>query len=277
MQASPSPSEDSNADQTSEVNPSSQKSLGALRKTADPVDITQKDPRAWLAYLVFSASFACVLLISAFAIFNAKEADKQTTTQNVMNMTIPLYGTWMGTIMAFYFSRSSFEAATSASRTNAETFQIYQSGAATAAPPDKLANIKISSILNGLQVKETDLTKKLEQVLKEITEKQRTRLIVLNADQSYRTIVYRKTIEAFLTGQANKAALLLSDFINFVNSQPLEAQPKAVFIGQDKTLADAYSMMKGKLGSRDVVVTATGATSEEVKGYLTDYEIEQFK
>lgn len=70
---------------------------------------------------VLITSIASVFLLSVSVILNA--ADRDDSSKKVMDSRLPLYGTWIGTILAFYFSRNAFEAASSATAWNAAVFQ----------------------------------------------------------------------------------------------------------------------------------------------------------
>ena len=71
--------------------------------------------------------------------------------------------------MAFYFSRNAFEAASSTTDRNATVFQQVRSDLVSAAPPDnKLANISLKSLANGLVFSQDNLNNPLEDVLKDL-------------------------------------------------------------------------------------------------------------
>src|ERR1700730_8315375 len=68
-----------------------------------------KTPRFLLALLVTGISILAVTVLAAVIIVRKHDAD---APQNVMNSVLPLLGTWVGTILAYYFSKENFEAAT---------------------------------------------------------------------------------------------------------------------------------------------------------------------
>ena len=123
-----------------------------------------------IAFGVLIASIVAILLVSATAIFSTTDAkERSLVSQRVMDSTLPLYGTWVGTILAFYFSRNAFEAASSTTDRNATVFQQVRSDLVSAAPPDnKLANISLKSLANGLVFSQDNLNNPLEDVLKDL-------------------------------------------------------------------------------------------------------------
>ncbi len=70
---------------------------------------TSNNPRTSLAFIVVLVSIIGVVLLAAIGILNA--ANKTTATTQIMSTVLPLLGTWVGTIMAFYFGRENYESA----------------------------------------------------------------------------------------------------------------------------------------------------------------------
>lgn len=82
--------------------------------------------RERIAFAVLAASIFAIFAISIGIVLAAKEEERDTVAQQVMSSTLPLYGTWVGTILAFYFSRNAFEAAATASDRNATTLDLSE-------------------------------------------------------------------------------------------------------------------------------------------------------
>ena len=53
-----------------------------------------------------------VMMILACNIYSAKGDEQYEATQYVFNAIIPLIASWVGTVLAFFFGRESFEATT---------------------------------------------------------------------------------------------------------------------------------------------------------------------
>src|SRR5713226_1358319 len=71
-----------------------------------------KSARFWLAIGVTIVSIIAVAVLAMQVIDHAKDKDIAGNAQNVLNSVLPLLGTWVGTILAYYFSKENFEAAT---------------------------------------------------------------------------------------------------------------------------------------------------------------------
>ena len=67
--------------------------------------------RALIAIVIVGASLLSILVISGGAI--ALADDKAAMSRLVFTSVLPVLGTWVGTVLAFYFARENLEAATS--------------------------------------------------------------------------------------------------------------------------------------------------------------------
>jgi hypothetical protein len=66
--------------------------------------------RTWLALGIVAVSAVGLVVISIAALYWS--SDRSATTQTIFTSLLPLFGTWVGTVLAFYFARDNLEAAT---------------------------------------------------------------------------------------------------------------------------------------------------------------------
>jgi hypothetical protein len=256
--------------------------------------------RESIALWVLIVSIAAVFLISVAV--NITANDKEKASQRVMDSTLPLYGTWVGTILAFYFSRNAFEAASRASdRTTAAVFQQVNSGLVPASPDNTLAKISLKSLANDLVFRQEDpdkLLQLLQDVVNELESNNRYRTIVVevvNRDDpdkkyfKYVDLVYRINASAYLEqyqprgsnpqGGEGSAQVppTLKQYLDWRHGKGEKAQPIVVFLSQSATLADADAKLKETLGCRDVIVTTDGKDTSPVVAYVTDIDINEYK
>jgi hypothetical protein len=253
--------------------------------------------RESIALWVLIVSIAAVFLISVAVNIIAK--DKEKASQRVMDSTLPLYGTWVGTILAFYFSRNAFEAASRANdRTTAAAFKQVKSGIVPASPDNTLAKISLKSLANDLVFRQEDPDKSLQDVVAELESNNRYRTIVVevvNRDDAnkkyfkYVDLVYRINASAYLEqsqprglnpqGEEGNAQVppTLKTYLAWRHGKGEKAQPIVVFLSQSATLADADAKLKETLGCRDVIVTTDGQKTSPVVAYVTDIDINEYK
>lgn len=257
----------------------------AVKEQSDARNDARNRERIALGVLI--ASIGAVLVISGIAVW--KGNDKETS-QNVMSATLPLYGTWVGTILAFYFSRNAFESASTASSRNAEIYNQFARGfvAGTSPPNDTLAKISLKSLANGLIFSENDLAKPLTNVVADMVSKERHRVIVVDAEKKYIDLISRINASAFLATLASNSAQAanvnspstppsIKDYLDWRRNQGVKAQPIVVYLPETATLADADAKLKETPGCRDVIVTSDGNPTSPVVVYVTDADINEYK
>lgn len=236
-----------------------------------------------IALGVIVTSILAVVVISCAVVVSAN--NRENASKRVMESTLPLYGTWVGTILAFYFSRNAFEAASSA--TNRNTTLLHQITSdyrrETSPPPDNvLSKIVLKSLANNLVFSQNDLNKPLQDVLSELNDKRRYRTIVIDAENQnkYINLVYRIHAAAFLASpgdsQAPSSPPTLGEYLNWRNEQGV-ATPTVVFLPLTATLADADAKLKASTGCRDVIVTTDGKEDSPVVVYVSDVDINEYK
>ena len=83
---------------------------------AQPTDPTEhnykEDHREKISLMVILTSIIGVFLLAAIVIFASWGKEGRETAQMVFTAILPLFGAWVGTILAFYFGKENFEAAT---------------------------------------------------------------------------------------------------------------------------------------------------------------------
>jgi len=126
----------------------------------------------------------------------AESQDRGEVSRRVMDSTLPLYGTWVGTILAFYFSRESFDAASQ----SAERIQIItRDQPLRPLANGKLSQIAVKSLANGLIFSETDLTKPLKELVQDMESKGRYRILIVDSNKKYVDLVYRLDAQSYIT------------------------------------------------------------------------------
>lgn len=255
---------------------STKPSENSLREKVQSNESTDVRNRERIALGVLIVSLLAVLGISITVIFTAKNDNRETLATRVLDSTLPLYGTWVGTILAFYFSRNAFEAASN----SAIRIQQGASGSISVpSPNDTLNTIELKSLENGLIFSLNDLHKPLQEVVVDLENKGRYRIIVLNANNQFVDLIYRINAETYLKTPpgTDPDSPTVSEYLDWRNSQGENAKPTVVFLPESATLADAYIKMTATMGCRDVIVTVDGKDTNPVIVYVTDYDIEQYQ
>lgn len=255
----------------------------AANTTLAPMTPENKN-REILAFVVIIPSIIAVFAISTVAIHYSGDRDKTTAT--VMTATLPLYGTWVGTILAFYFSRNAFEAASNATTRNAATFQQIASSSSASAPPppdNVLAKISVKSLANNLIFSQKDITKALKDVLAELQAAGRYRVIVVDATNKFLGLVYRRTAEAYLAPPGEQGANpalpqspSLQTYLDWLKGSGTTAESKVVFLAETATLADVDTKLQ-ETKLKDAIITTDGRPDSPVLVYINDNDLNEYR
>ena len=244
-----------------------------------------------------TACFIFIGLITSVALFSNKVPEDRAITDKIelqaqkdqneseketlrwlTTATFPMFSSWIGIVLAFYF-------ASGATRATNESYQklledannkIVASGAQ---PDDKLKALALSSQAKGLTFCETDLGLSLAAIKKKIEDATpRQRLLILHKeDNTYHTIVTLSDISSFLVdptskgGQGGEPGLISLE--EYLSNRPKESEPLVVFSPQTESVYDARAKMLNQKVN-NLIVTENGESNSKVIAYLTSSDIQ---
>jgi hypothetical protein len=230
---------------------------------------------AQVAKLVLYISGAGILSISVVALAAAawKGTDVDNSAQKVFNALLPLFGTWVGTVLAFYFSSKNFESASQSVERMVNLTVEQKLGKLTVdkemLPVDKITVFNIPQGKGDKDVSLSDLRGKLGGKI--------TRLPIVDDKGVVKYILHQSGLFKFIADQALTKkgtqidALTLEDLV-----QDAELKNWVVNIAyapQGVSVAVAKTMMEQREGCQDLVVTKSGDKSEPMLGWMTNVEI----
>lgn len=237
--------------------------------------------------------------------------DKPDLTENLLKILqtlftaiLPLFGTWIGTVLAFYYTKENLQAANQSVRDLVEKVTSAKKLEAIKAkdvmiPVEKLKykEFKTSDDASAIKLK--------DDLLDFLGREGIQRAILLDENKNARYALHRSIIERFITLEYFKSSTAISEADNANGDdaagaeQPAEAvvafptvatlddlikseddQIKGVvkegiqFINIDATLAVAKSLMNNKY-CQDVFITKGGQSNEPVLGWITNKTIEE--
>jgi hypothetical protein len=237
------------------------------------VDRSWHEPRTVLALAVTLFSLLIVGLLAQIAIQSAQTASVQT----VLSAVLPLVGTWVGTVLAFYFSKDNFESA-------ARNYVAIRQATAE----QRLASTPVATAMipvDRLDVFPTDNVEavKLSEALEFLNTKNRRRLIVVDQSKKPLAVVHRSYIDEFLVrnaipAAAGGAAKTAADFKlkDLFDVHAALRTSSYCVVRQDGNLAQVKEKMSATPDCQDCFVTASGTAHEPIVGWLTNIDIEKY-
>jgi hypothetical protein len=216
------------------------------------------------------AAFGTIALISKSGTHNNESFNQ---VKDILGLLLPVLGTWVGTVLAFYFSKENFVAA--AQQTSNLVRQLT--------PEQKLEVIPVEQVMLLIASPQTlklTLSKKEEEIkLKTdildtlLPEGSKNRLPCIDPEGKIRYILHRSLIEGFISKQAlsggsNLADLTLKDLL--ASDQILGIATAFGTVGQTAKLNAVKALMDGNSLCSDVFVTVDGTKNGKAIGWITN-------
>jgi hypothetical protein len=234
-----------------------------------------------LAFMVFFVSAVGILGLAYYSMKADASFEKR---QQIFNIIVPVFSTWVGTILAYYFAKENFEAANRNAQQLAEKFT----------PEQRLQQVNVRDAMTPkADIKGITLDKDsgdagvtLADILK-YTAAGSSRVPIFNADNSIKYVLHESVLKKY-TSDATAAAGVGLDVIqqktlNDLLNEDIADKGKTIKIREiavrfavvsaTANLANARDAMVAVPGALDVFVTADGKATSAVTGWLTSTAI----
>jgi hypothetical protein len=227
-----------------------------------------------IAKIVLWTAIGGLIALSAVSVWH----DPGSAT-NIFNSLLPVFGTWVGTLLAFYFTKDNFEAATKSVTTMAGKFSGISDVLKQIPAKDKMRQLKDMEIYPFKAGGEGDC------VLSTLLGQVKSDRVLMFTDGRIGYLAYKATIHQFLTKLAlNQVAAGGKNVQNVTLADAFAADPSLKkifqksfgFVAETATLADAQREMERvskDYACNDIFVTPTGKPDEVVTGWITDNTI----
>lgn len=189
----------------------------------------------------------------------------------LLNALLPVMGAWIGALIAFYFARDNYIAATESAKVllGDRTPQLE-----TIAAGD--AMIKLPQ-MEVVRTPEEDAKPVKGQILDRFVAKGLSRLPVLTTGNKPKGVVHDSVVQQFLIEQPANAAPTLAHMLADQKVAKRLAE-SAAYVAATATLKDVKAAMDRRSketssSCRDVLVTTTGDDKGEVVGYISDMDL----
>src|SRR6266566_1149528 len=218
--------------------------------------------RSFLALAIVGLSIIGITVASAIAIGFATSESRPEMARLVFSSVLPLFGTWVGTVLAFYFARENLQAATEST--------LRLSGLVGAATPVAQVMIPRAQIVSYNVPACADPNATLLRDLQtKMTVSGKGRVPIFDSSAKALYVIHQSTLDAFAKAHAGSLDdRTLGDLLGVAElNQLVEA---LAFVAPDAVLADARAAMRAVTNCNDVFVTTNGAKDGPVMGWLTN-------
>lgn len=222
-----------------------------------------------LALVVVSLAAIILVLLVVLAVYSAPGDQRTDTAKDVLNAVLPLIASWVGTVLAYYYSRENLSAATRSATELAQQLSGVE----------KLQVLQVRDSMiprDRIDTMPVDDTTPLADILEFLHQRRRQRLPIFNERGVIQYIVHLSTIHACLSQSAleNRAVADLR-FADLV-ADPGRAELLRTSFGtvpESATLAEAKAALEQGRAREDVFVTRGGSRDEPVLGWITDNDL----
>jgi hypothetical protein len=209
-----------------------------------------------------------------------------SAAQLLLSALLPLFGTWVGTILAFYYSKENYEAASQGTLDVVRTVaQRLSSTPVTAKmmPVAQIVALQIPADGSIGLLKLSDIESKFNTI--GANGQRISRLFIVNNVGACLGILHYSVFAEMLASgfrdtppidlaTATLAPLLTKECRAYKGMTYGEViQKTIVFVSLGRTVADAKTAMEQIPGCQDIVVTNTGDRAEPMIGWLSNIDI----
>ncbi|MDQ0000101.1 MULTISPECIES: hypothetical protein [Pseudarthrobacter] len=224
--------------------------------------------RALLAIVVVSLGLVGMAMVSATALWLASAQNRPEMARLVFASILPLLGTWVGTVLAFYFARENMSAAT---ENTARLLGLQSSTPVTAVMVPK-ARMITHTLASGADVRTVGLVEIYNRMMAAGV----ARIPILDAAGAVLYTVHKSVLVAFAGSIAPpKEPAALTEQMHHLLADPdrkrlVEAMG---FVGPSALIEDARNRMRSIPDCNDVFVTSSGKKTDPVIGWLTNTDL----
>lgn len=222
---------------------------------------------------------AVTLIIGALAVGSDKDKSIAIVA-NVFNALLPVIATWVGTVIAFYFGKENFAAA-SKSVQDMVTAMTSDQKLKSISAKDKNAIIPVSDIKYYKYTTEAEIAAiKLSEVVKFMNTNAVMRLPFMDSANVLRYCVHRSIFDKYISTialnntDAKIGDLTFGDFLKSTIDEVHQYVTSSVeFVKEESTLYDVKLIMDNNHYCEDVFLTKNGKKEEAIMGWITNDKI----
>lgn len=233
---------------------------------------TAKTPRQTIAIILTISIVGITIIIAAVALLD----DRKEGLDYVAKTLLPLWGTWLGAVIAFYFGKENFDAVT----------KSYRDVIDKLSPEEKMARVKVEKVM--IPVKEIkylvynkEKNNKIKDILKYPAFAPFNRYAILDEQKVFQYIIHRSTFHLYIAEKVENGVdpaeintTTLEDMIGNSSNKIRNLFLKGYnFVSKTDNLLKAKKAMDDVPECQDIFVTETGKPTEPILGLITNNKI----
>lgn len=235
----------------------------------------------WAMAVIVTLGILMLLITGYHAVLaNDKDARAQfiETGKYIFAAIVPVVAAWVGTVMAFYFGKENFKAATDSVSQIARQFTSQDKLGQTLVDQIGKAIADVAPLRLAAGQTKDDIT--LDKLDEKMTAKAPPfeRLPVLKESGAPLMVVHRSVLNDFLLQEKNKNAAKTTDkftLTDLVKANDWLEKDSFATVAPTASAADAKTSMAQHKGCADVFVTTDGTPATPVSRWITNVDLLQ--
>ncbi|MFC1836242.1 hypothetical protein ACFL2Q_16240 [Thermodesulfobacteriota bacterium] len=198
----------------------------------------------------------------------------ETKAMTIFNSLLPVLGTWVGTVLAFYFSKENFQAANE-SMTNMARQVTSQTGTGGVRIVREMMIPRKSMMVHPFKDSKSgtldEMADKIliDTLLEFCKTRQVNRVPVLDKDDKPIAMIHKRYLDEY-RGLPETEKKTLKDLFDALPDAHKRIGNGFVPVRPESPLHEAKEMMDALESCRDALVTETGGSDDPVVGWITD-------
>jgi hypothetical protein len=220
--------------------------------------------RTWIAIAIVVVSVIGIAAIAVTLLIVADE-NRADMAQLVFSSVLPLFGTWVGTVLAFYFARENLQAATESARVLTGLAEPEKPVEDVMIPATTWLAYDLPAGANAEDVKLAELHNRMRAI-----DPPSRRLPIRNAAGAVLYVLHDSTLTAYAEHVKETTTSLTKTLGDLLKEPAFKELVSAIgFVAKGASIGDARRVMSSIKHCNDVFVTDSGKRDERATGWLT--------
>ena len=236
-----------------------------------------KDRKQIAGAVIILSGFLLAIISVVFVSFGGPNENIGEAAEKVFAAIIPLIGTWVGTVLAYYFSGENFERATDSVTRIAS--QVAEERLQKTSVVEAMIPIDIAILLRLPETDADGASINLEKDILGLLSGRITRVPILDHNERVKFVLHESLIFRFIAektmalrneGQAvDVSTFTLKDLLGHGDNQAFASRTIG-FVRKGATLAEAKEKMEVVNKCQDIFVTEDGTAGTAAVGWITN-------
>lgn len=252
-------------------------SVNKQKPSKAPVSDAEARERIGRRVVYFALSVIGFLGVAAMvsaSIPGSENKERFALIKDILAILLPVLGTWVGTVLAFYFSKENFDTAAKQTSELVKQLSLDQ----------KLQEISVRDVMISmtspdtlrfvLDKNENEIVLKTEILEERFIKSDKNRLPFVDSEGRMKYIVHRSMIDKFIAAQAltsgteGLCTLSFQDFLDYDKNKQITINFGV--LSQDAKLNSVKMLIDGNPDCSDVFVTDDGTKNGKAIGWITN-------